>query len=234
MNNNWYFLLPRNLWFNMKKILIILLLSLFLILTLFEVNANNTIFPLIGKTIVLDAGHGGKDFGASVNDTKESEINLEVTLKLKKELEKNGAIVLLTRTNENDLSNPNAIYRKKSDFDERIKIINNYHADLYLSIHQNIYQNKKYYGPQVFYYPKINNNELLAQTIQDELNKLANTKRKIKIVTNTYMYNKLNINGVLIECGFLSNDNERYKLKQDNYQNNLVKTITNAIIKYFS
>ncbi len=218
----------------MKKILIILLLSLFLILTLFEVNANNTIFPLIGKTIVLDAGHGGKDFGASVNDTKESEINLEVTLKLKKELEKNGAIVLLTRTNENDLSNPNAIYRKKSDFDERIKIINNYHADLYLSIHQNIYQNKKYYGPQVFYYPKINNNELLAQTIQDELNKLANTKRKIKIVTNTYMYNKLNINGVLIECGFLSNDNERYKLKQDNYQNNLVKTITNAIIKYFS
>ena len=218
----------------MKRISIILLILLIIIFSIFKVNACDSIFPLIGKTIIIDAGHGGKDFGASVGDTQESEINLEITLKLKYELEKSGATVLLTRIDEKDLSSPNALYRKKSDFDKRIQIINNSHADMYLSIHQNIYKNEKYYGPQVFYDTKILDNEKIALIMQDELNKLNNTKRKIKIITGTYMYNKLNVKGVLIECGFLSNSKERNKLDSDEYQNNLVITIKNAIIKYFS
>ena len=218
----------------MKRIAICLLIILCLLLSIFKVNAASSIFPLIGKTIIIDAGHGGKDFGASAKDVKESEINLEITLKLKNELEKNGANVLLTRTDEKDLSNPNALYRKRSDFDNRIKLINNSHADMYLSIHQNIYQNTKYHGPQVFYYPKIKDNENIAQGLQEELNKYSKNNRKIKIITGTYMYNKLNVKGALIECGFLSNANERSNLTTDKYQEELAKTITNAIIKYYS
>ncbi len=105
---------------------------------------------------------------------------------------------------------------------------------MYLSIHQNIYSNEKYYGPQVFYYPKINDNENIAKVVQEELNKFTKSNRKIKIITGTYMYNKLNVSGVLIECGFLSNVSDREKLSTDEYQKNLVKTITKAIIKYFS
>lgn len=218
----------------MKRISIGLLILLIILFSIFKVNAADSIFPLIGKTIILDAGHGGKDFGASVKNVNESEINLKITLKLKTELEKNGANVLLTRTNEKDLSEPNALYRKKSDFDNRIKLINNSHADMYLSIHQNIYQNEKYHGPQIFYYPKIKDNEKIALVIQEELNKFAGTKRKIKIVTGTYMYNKLNVEGVLIECGFLSNAKERQSLSNDDYQKELVKVITNSIINYYS
>ena len=218
----------------MKKISILMLIILVMLFSIFKVNACDSIFPLIGKTIIIDAGHGGKDFGASIKSINESEINLEITLKLKKELEKVGANVLLTRTDEKDLSNPNALYRKKSDFDNRIKIINNSHADMYLSIHQNIYQNEKYHGPQVFYYPKVKDNEKIANVLQEELNKLAKTNRKIKIITGTYMYNKLNVTGVLIECGFLSNNKERNNLVSEDYQNDLVKTIKNGIINYFS
>ena len=218
----------------MKKISIGLLILLIVLFSIFKVNACDSIFPLIGKTIIIDAGHGGKDFGAVVYNIEESEINLEITLKLKNELEKSGATVILTRVDENDLSDENALYRKKSDFDKRIKIINNSHADMYLSIHQNIYQNNKYYGPQVFYDSKILDNEKIAKVMQEELNKFAGTKRKIKIITGTYMYNKLNVKGVLIECGFLSNYQERSKLISDEYQKNLVLTIKNAIIKYFS
>ena len=218
----------------MKKIFILIFIGLFLLLTIFHVDASNTQFPLIGKTIVIDAGHGGKDYGASVNGVKESEINLLISKKIKTNLEKNGAIVIETRTGTDDLSKPNALYRKKSDFDARISLINNSHADLYLSIHQNIFQNKKYFGPQVFYYPKISDNENIAKVMQDELNKFTNTNRKIKIIPNTYMYNKLNVKGILIECGFLSNDNERVKLQNNEYQENLSKSITSAIIKYFS
>lgn len=218
----------------MKKILIILLISCFIILTIFKVKANETTFPLVGKTIIIDSGHGGKDAGASVNEIKEKDINLAITYKLKKELEKVGAVVLLTRTDDADLSKPNAIRRKKSDFDSRIALINNSNADMYISIHQNNYSNPKYYGPQVFYSNVNTKNEKIAKTIQEDLNKFTNSKRKIKITTNTYMYNKLNIPGILVECGFLSNKKDLTNLTNPKYQKELSSVITQSIIKYFN
>jgi len=218
----------------MKKILIVLLISCFIILTIFKVKANEVTFPLVGKTIIIDSGHGGKDAGTSANEIKEKDINLVITYKLKKELEKVGAVVLLTRTNDADLSKPNATRRKKSDFDSRIALINNSNADMYISIHQNNYSNPKYYGPQVFYSNVNSKNEKIAKTIQEDLNKFTNSNRKIKITTNTYMYNKLNIPGILVECGFLSNKKDLTNLTNPKYQKELSAVITQSIIKYFS
>ena len=133
---------------------------LIIIISIFNVNASNLTFPLLGKTIYLDAGHGGVDNGATVNNVKEKDLNLQIVYKLKETLTSAGATVLLTRKDDNDISNPNALYRKKSDFDNRIKLINNSNADLYISIHQNIYQNKKYSGPQVFY---VKDNQLTSE-----------------------------------------------------------------------
>ncbi len=218
----------------MKKLLTILLIICFIILTIFKVKANITTFPLVGKTIILDSGHGGKDAGTISNNIKEKDINLSIVYKLKSELETTGAVVLLTRTDDSDLSNPNATRRKKSDFDNRIALINNSKADIYISIHQNNFSNSKYYGPQVFYSNKNSKNENLAKIIQTDLNKFTDTRRKVKISTNTYMYNKLNIPGVLIECGFLSNPTELSKLTNSNYQKELSLVITKSIIKYFN
>ena len=189
----------------MKKVFIFTFISVwFLILTVFKVDANNLTYPLIGKIIIIDPGHGGVDNGASYKLVYEDEINLSISLKLRNELEKNGAAVIMTREEDYDLSRPNALYRKKSDFDNRIKLINNSGADLYLSIHLNYYGNAKYYGPQVFYVNNFEENKIIAQFIQEELNKNLNTKRVIKININTN-YAKLNVKGALIECGFLSN-----------------------------
>lgn len=208
-----------------------LLLFSILTITIFNVNASNLTFPLLGKIIYLDAGHGGVDNGASVNNINEKDINLQIVYKLKDTLTNAGATVLLTRKDDNDISNPNALYRKKSDFDNRIKLINNSNADLYISIHQNIYQNKKYKGPQVFY---VKNNKQLAETVQNTLNKYTKNNRKIKTINNTYMYKLLTKKGILIECGFLSNDYERSKLQNGTYQTELAKIITEGIITYFS
>ena len=213
------------------KLTLLLLLLLIIIISIFNVNASNLTFPLLGKTIYLDAGHGGVDNGATVNNVHEKDLNLQIVYKLKETLTSAGATVLLTRKDDNDISNPNALYRKKSDFDNRIKLINNSNADLYISIHQNIYQNKKYSGPQVFY---VKDNQKLAEIIQNTLNKYLNTKRKVKTINNTYMYKLLNKKGILIECGFISNDNERYKLKTEEYQLKLSKIITEGIITYYS
>ena len=213
------------------KLTLLLLLFLIIIISIFNVNAINLTFPLLGKTIYLDAGHGGVDNGATVNNVHEKDLNLQIVYKLKETLTSAGATVLLTRKDDNDISNPNALYRKKSDFDNRIKLINNSNADLYISIHQNIYQNKKYSGPQVFY---VKDNQKLAEIIQNTLNKYLNTKRKVKTINNTYMYKLLKKKGILIECGFISNDNERYKLKTEEYQLKLSKIITEGIITYYS
>ena len=213
------------------KLTLLLLLFLIIIISIFNVNASNLTFPLLGKTIYLDAGHGGVDNGATVNNIHEKDLNLQIVYKLKETLTSAGATVLLTRKDDNDISNPNALYRKKSDFDNRIKLINNSNADLYISIHQNIYQNKKYSGPQVFY---VKDNQKLAEIIQNTLNKYLNTKRKVKTINNTYMYKLLKKKGILIECGFISNDNERYKLKTEEYQLKLSKIITEGIITYYS
>ena len=212
------------------KLTLLLLLFLIIIISIFNVNASNLTFPLLGKTIYLDAGHGGVDNGATVNNVHEKDLNLQIVYKLKETLTSAGATVLLTRKDDNDISNPNALYRKKSDFDNRIKLINNSNADLYISIHQNIYQNKKYSGPQVFY---VKDNQKLAEIIQNTLNKYLNTKRKVKTINNTYMYKLLKKKGILIECGFISNDNERYKLKTEEYQLELSKIITEGIITYY-
>ena len=219
----------------MKKLLFLLLVLFFIILTIFKVDANNLTFPLIGKTIVIDPGHGGVDQGANYQDIFEAKLNLEISIHLKKELEKHGAVVIMTREGNYDLSRPNAIYRKKSDFDNRIKLINNSDADLYLSIHLNKYTNASYYGPQIFYVGRFKENKTLARILQDELNEELKTRRDIKTLGNNYyMYEKLNVKGVLIECGFLSNTKERTNLLKEDYQKKFVKIVARSIIKYYS
>jgi len=187
----------------------------------------------MGKVIVIDVGHGGKDKGTSSEDVFESDINLSVALKIKDKLIKEGVNVLLTRDGDYDLSSPDASRRKKSDFDNRIKKMNQSKADYYLSIHLNMLGNSKYFGPQVFYNGKKNINQMLAEHIQKYLNERLQTNREVKLIpSTTYMYSKLNIPGVLIECGFLSNSVERSKLITVEYQKELATLIAQALIHY--
>ncbi|MBR1417308.1 MAG: N-acetylmuramoyl-L-alanine amidase [Bacilli bacterium] len=210
----------------MKKIIFIFLLCLVLFIT-----STNASLPLSGKFIVIDAGHGGKDQGTSYQNILEKNINLEVSKELEKQLIKNGASVLLTREGDYDLSTPNASRRKRSDFNNRIDYINASSFDLYLSIHMNYLDNQKYYGAQVFYYDEIN--KKLAETIQSELNTIS-YPRSIKKMPDIYMYQYLKMKGVLIECGFISNEKERKQLLTKEYQEKLAKTITKAIINFYN
>lgn len=189
------------------------------------------VMPLTGKIIVIDAGHGGVDPGTSYGKIYEKDINLSISLKLEKELSSMGAEVILTRDGDYDLSSPNVTFRKKSDFDNRIKLINNSNTSLYISIHLNYLSDTRYSGPQVFYN---NDNKLLAETIQNNMNNDLNGDREVKkIPADTYMYNKLKVSGVLIECGFLSNTKERNLLMTETYQKKIAKSIGKGILEYF-
>lgn len=214
----------------MKRFYYILII-LFLFLTISICFSLEMDVKLNGKVFVIDVGHGGVDGGSSEQGIYEKDLNLKIALKLKEELIKSGATVYLTRDDDYDLSSPNVSRRKKSDFDNRIDYINNLQADMYLSIHINYLSEKKYYGAQVFY---TDGNELLANAIQNEFIKYLDSPLKEKRLSNDiYMYQRLNIPGVLIECGFLSNVKERNLLLQDEYQLKIAKSIVKGVLVYY-
>lgn len=209
----------------MKKNIIILLIILNICMFI-PTKALERKLILSNITIVIDPGHGSKDIGTSYKNVYEKDINLDLSKKLKKELEYYGANIILTRESDYDLSKPNANRRKKSDFDNRIKLINDINPDLVISIHQNYYKNSKYKGTQIFY----KNNKELAEYLQNNINK----DRKAKRISNTlYMYNKINTEVLLIECGFLSNPIDRKNLTNEDYKNKYVKNLSKYIKNYF-
>lgn len=215
----------------MKKNFYVLFTFFILVLTFYALKVE-AVLPLTGRVIVIDAGHGKEDPGTSYGNIYEKDINLAISLALEKELSVLGAEVILTRDGDYDLSTPDALYRKKSDFDNRIKIINESNADMYVSIHLNYLSDERYFGPQVFY----SNDDLkLAEIIQNSMNGTLNGTRKVKQIPNdTYMYDKLQISGVLIECGFLSNTKERTLLQKEDYQETVAKSIAKGIVEYFN
>ncbi len=209
-------------------------LNLFLILlyTIGIINALN--LPLLGKVIYIDPGHGGTDPGALYNDLYEADLNLQISLKLESELEKNGAIVYLTRYGDYDLAVKNAINRKRSDLSRRANIINASNADIYLSIHLNSDISSTWQGAQAFYDTVNEKNEIIAKIMQEQLKKDLKTKREYKQINDHYLYQRVKIPGVLLEVGFISNPNERYLLKQESYQEKIATSIKDGLINYFT
>lgn len=216
----------------MKNRIFILLIFLIVLYTIGVVNAS--FLPLIGKVIYLDPGHGGKDPGAMYNDLKEADLNLKISLKIQEELEKKGAIVYLTRYGDYDLSVNNAQSRKRSDLSRRANIINESKADIYLSIHLNADTSTTWKGAQVFYVDANENNKKIAEILQKQFKNDLKSNREYKKIYAQYMYKRINIPGVLVECGFITNPNERYLLQQDNYQAKIGKSITDALVFYFT
>ena len=205
----------------------ILFLFIVTLCTFTYVSAEEQI--LKGKIIYIDPGHGGIDPGATYKEIRESDINLQLSKYLKEELEKNGATVFLTRIGDYDLSENNARNHKRNDLTARARLINESNCDMYISIHLNSDSSPTWNGAQIFYTDNNDNNKKIAQTIQEELK----LKRKTEELKNMYLFEKINRPGILIEAGFISNPNDRYKLKQKNYQQQLSIKIKNGIIKYF-
>ena len=195
--------------------------------------------PITNKTVVLDAGHGLPDEGAvGFTGTTEQAINLEIVLKLQELIEQSGAKVILTRSDENGIysADSTSIRNKKiSDIKNREYIVDNSNADIFISIHLNKYQDSKYSGWQTFYQPKIENSKLLATSIQNELNNNINkdNKRVPMAIKGVYLMEHINIPGVVVECGFISNPTEEELLKQETHQSKLAWGIYTGVQKYF-
>ena len=219
----------------MKRVLVmlILIIGFIFILTLSKVKAVNYL-PLLGKIIVIDPGHGGRDPGTIYGSIYEKDINLEISKVLEEVLSSRGAIVYMIREDDSDLSSIYDKKKKRGDLYRRILFIEDEKkkTDLYLSIHINWYKNSSWSGAEVLYNSINPNNKALGEILMQHLKKDLSTKRSLK-TTNLYLYRNTTVPGVLIECGFLSNPNERYLLRQKFYQEKISNSITNAVIEYY-
>ena len=206
-------------------------------------NSENVLqtmtLPVTNKVIVLDAGHGSPDEGAtSSNGNSEAEINLKIVLKLQKLLESSGATILLTRYDENaiyELDAKTISEKKVSDIKNRVKIGNESSADIFVSIHLNKIPQKQYSGWQTFYKKGDENSKTLATSIQNNLKDSIDTpNNRVPLeLNNIYIMKHVDIPIALVECGFLSNDNEEALLITDAYQDKLAWGIYNGIMDYF-
>ena len=187
----------------------------------------------VSKGIVLiDAGHGGIDGGAqSKNGTIEKDINLQISKRLKERLEKEGYKVYMTREEDKELSP-----KKVKDLDARCKMKIETKCDVFISIHQNKFNSEKCFGAQVWYASNEKSMKL-AKYVQGSLKEVVkdNNKRLEKAAKEQYKILRDKYDGacLIVECGFLSNNEEEQRLKSESHQNQIVDGITIGINKYF-
>lgn len=190
--------------------------------------------PIEGRTcIIVDAGHGGIDGGAtSCTGALESGINLEIALRLNDLLRILGFETRLIRQTDTSIhTQGNTIAAQKvSDLKQRVKIVNETENGLLISIHQNTYPDGKYSGAQVFYA-----NDSLSKALADHMQKdfreslNPGSKRHSKSADGIYLMQNIQRSGVLIECGFLSNSREEALLRSTEYQQKICCVIVSGI-----
>ena len=209
------------------------------------------------KTIVLDAGHGGRDSGAvssqATGRLHEADIVQKITIKLGNVLKKAGYNVIYTR-DKIDLYNYPSVTQNLED---RINVANSIKADLFMSIHADSFDVSSANGYSAHYSsyrPKLDNSgiyeedditydktpcdaalksKVLSQLIVNEMSSLGGSNRGISD-HNLYVTKNALMPSVLIETGFVSNDTEVRKLNSDSYQNQIVQKLYNAVTKLFS
>lgn len=226
----------------MLKKRLILLLTLFMICVVIYIM-NVGISPAVSvasqispkKTVIIDAGHGGEDGGAVAADgTVEKDINLKIAHKTAKFLKILGFTVIMTR--ETDVSTSDGeVFIKRQDLENRLKLMKEYPDGIFVSIHLNKFTTSAAKGSQVFY-SKIEGSKQLGDAIQKNITEQLQkeNKRVNKLTTSsTYLLYNASVPAVLVECGFLSNEAELLRLKDNTYQQKLAFCIAGGISEYF-
>ncbi len=189
-------------------------------------------------TVIIDAGHGGEDGGAEVDGILEKDINLSIADKLADTLRLCG--VRVTEIRDEDISvyddSAQSLREKKvSDLKHRVEIVNGSENNILVSIHQNKFDNNAYSGAQVFYSSNNDKSRVLAESIRNSVVSLLqndNTRELKPANSDIYLLDNAIVPAVIVECGFLSNDEERAKLLDSGYQSEMAYSIAMGVLEY--
>ena len=205
-----------------------------------NVSSGNPNVEKDRRSVIIDPGHGGVDGGAvGVNGVVEKNINLSISLKLREFFRAAGYEVVMTREDDRSIHSPDAKTvreQKTSDLYNRLDFMKKNPKAIFISIHQNKFEQSRYSGTQVFYSANMLQSRILAQTIQQEIRKALqpeNTRQIKQADKNLFIIYNAPIPAVMVECGFLSNPGEALKLQDTDYQNKLAFTVFYAVLKTY-
>ncbi len=191
-----------------------------------------------GFTVVIDAGHGGRDGGAVADDdgTLEKDLNLAVAKKLAAMLRLARIEVVMTRETDIELASPDSSHKKRDDLTARLNMTKGLENAIFVSIHMNKYPVAKYSGLQVYYSEGNAHSLTLAEQIQkDSLVLNPGNSRGVKAAGDAiYLLSHMEIPAVLVECGFLSNYEEKELLKSEGYQMKLAASLFCSVLAYIN
>lgn len=217
---------------HISKIISLILVSIHILQAGNIYAAPNTV--IAGKVIIVDPGHGGFDPGKpGIAGKDEKHLNLEIALLLRDYLERAGAMVIMTRTTDDDVDGMDGVKHKSKDMVERKKLSEG--SDIVISIHQNSFTQPSVKGAQAFYNGKSQEGKRLAEMIQAQIKLFTdpNNRRSAKSNTNYYVLKATTMPAVIVECGFLTNPEEEKKLNDVTYQDHMARGIYLGVIKYF-
>lgn len=197
-------------------VILFTLLGLILIFP-YKINA-----AAIVKKVVIDAGHGGKDGGATANGLREATLNLDISKRISPILKGAGYTPILTRTKDVYVS-----------LRQRVTIANNANANAFVSIHNNAGPASAN-GTETLYYPSSVNGKILAKYIQEEVvEETGSNNRGLKPRDNLYVLKNTNMPAALVEGGFLTNKTDAANLAKPAFRQNIAEGVANGIIRYF-
>lgn len=196
----------------------------------YDVPGQAAFNPPPAKTIVLDAGHGGKDFGCehTEQECQEKELTLKTVYMAKEHLEKLGYRVILTRTHDVFLS-----------LDERAAIANEKKCAIFVSVHFNAAENKKAKGIEVYHCnseanpERTSDSKHLANMILDKVIVSTEASSRGVKTADFRVIKYTTMPAALIEGGFLTHPNESLRCKDPIYLNALAWGIARGVDDYF-
>ncbi len=233
------FLLYAILYFFISTAILVLLCFVFGIFDTDEGSTQTSATPTRYTTVIIDAGHGGEDGGASsASGLVEKDVNLEISKMIADMLRASGVNVVMTREDDRLLYDRNVNYqgrKKKLDLAARLTIAENTPDSIFVSIHMNSFTIPKYSGLQVWYSQNNPDSMVLAEIIrtfnQDKLQN--NNTRKTKAATSSiFLLDKATCPAVLIECGFLSNAEEAARFESTEYKQQVAFVIFCSIMEF--
>ena len=184
------------------------------------------------KIITLDPGHGGSDPGAiGASGLKEKQITLEISMRVKELLEKEGAKVYMTRTTDKDVYAAHASDR--AELQARVNVAEKHNSDLFLSLHINSSVNKSVGGFSSYYYPKTDNDLKIAKAIQDKFAKNFGVDNLGVRQANFYVVKRCSMPATLLEMCFISNPKEEKLMKSKWFQKKTARLIVEGVKNYF-
>lgn len=221
----------------MKKALMILFSGFLLIAVCINISykIDDVMVKTVGinniqtkKTVIIDPGHGGIDVGTvGIDGSLEKNINLSISLDLYDFLMVSGINTVLTRDGDYEMYRVGE-QRTKSDLYNRMDYINSVPNSILISIHQNHFENEAEWGTQVWYSPNDEISPTLADKILQSVKKniQPENKRENKVSDNSYyILYKAQKPSVMVECGFVSNENENKRLQDKEYQRDMAYSI---------